>query len=135
MVQIIADKGAQGVTMILETGDVNIMTWQQVSSSTANASEINGNTIAPVPVGKTLYITNVTMYGVPTADLQFFNSPNSGSQTGATQIGQNYVTGSAGNTATVVAMPVFWKIDAGRYFVVKEGGGGQGQIHCRGVLA
>ncbi len=134
MVQIIADKGTQGVTLILESGDEEIMTYNQAQANVNNASEVNSVTIAPVPAGKTLYITNVTMFATSTADVQFYNSPNSASITGATQIGSNYVTGSDPAQANAT-IPCFWKIDAGRYFVIREGsGGGTGFVFCRGVL-
>ena len=60
MATLISDKGNQGQSWVFETTDTPIMTWNQVQGSSPNASEVNGTTIAPVPVGKQLVITNCT---------------------------------------------------------------------------
>ena len=90
MANLVADKGMDGQTWVIESTDTPIMTWNQVQGSTPNASEVNGTTIAPVPVGKQLVITNCIMLATSTADVQIFNSASSGSATG-TQLGQNYI--------------------------------------------
>lgn len=132
MATIISNKSAQGFTSILATDDVPIQTWQQTESNTNNASEINGETINPVPVGKTLVITSVTYLISRTGlDLAFYNSGSSGSASG-TQVGQ--IIGDSTFLNTPFTQPVYWKIPAGNYFVMSEGGGGKAQIMCQGYL-
>ena len=132
MATLVSDKGNQGQTWVLNSTDTPVMTWNQVGGNTPNASEVNGTTIAPVPAGKELIITNCIMLATSTADVQVFNSASSGSATG-TQLGQNYI--EADEETSNVNMPVYWKLDAGRYLVVKEGSAGANcQIYCRGFL-
>ena len=132
MANLVADKGMDGQTWVIESTDTPIMTWNQVQGSTPNASEVNGTTIAPVPVGKQLVITNCIMLATSTADVQIFNSASSGSATG-TQLGQNYI--EADEETSNVNIPVYWTLAAGRYLVVKEGSAGANcQSYCRGFL-
>ena len=129
MVTPIASKSKQGISFIVDTGDVPIQTNQQMQSATQNANERTGVTIAPVPAGKELIITSITSLTSAAFDMDIWDSPNSASTTGATNIGQLIQP-----TNTLYTFPVYYKIAAGRYFVLREAGGGTSQIYCQGIL-
>lgn len=130
MATVVSSKGNNGFTIVLNSTDTPIMTENTPQSALANATEINGVTIAPVPVGKKLIITSICVTSDNTPSILCYNSPTSGTAAGTTI----YKSTSA-SFGTGLYESVYWEFAAGQYFVVREdGGGGQAQIRCMGVL-
>ncbi|MDG2265896.1 MAG: hypothetical protein P8L91_02825 [Candidatus Marinimicrobia bacterium] len=131
MASVVSSKGTQGFTIVLASTDTPIQTFQTLQSQTQNATEVNGVTISPVPVGKKLIVTSITMTSDNTPQGAVYNGIASGSNVGATQLYQ--ATSASFNTG--LHQSVFWEIPAGNYLVVEEAGsGGQVQMFLTGVL-
>jgi hypothetical protein len=131
MATVVASKGIQGFTIVLEGDDVPIQTFNSMQSTTVNAIEVNAVTIAPVPVGKKIIVTSITMDSDNTPKGAVYNAVSSASTVGATELYRS--TSAAFNTG--LHQSVYWEIPAGNYLVVKEdAGGGQVQLYLTGVL-
>ena len=133
MATIVADKGTQGIRFVLTSADTEIFTWNQVQLNTLDAAEVNGVTIAPVPVDKKLVITNISSTNQSGAELKIYNSPTTNSIVGATKIGQIDCFSNDGAGA-FTNVPCFFEFAAGRFLVLHSTVNFIQQVYCRGFL-